>query len=1388
MEGYRFTILFVASSILAFIGYALSQNDEAVPQPKPANEALVSLPASSAQSGMLVNAEQTTSGVAQQESKPVQENLIRTSEQAENSRKKNRADSSKRFLAEQASFKALDAQSKYERRTSSLAKLIGNQPLDITDQVALAPKLGTRREVIERAKRLAEAQIDVNGLTIDVTQHGIVVANRIAIYVPPNDDRILSDLRAMSGVSAVEPVFKGELQQRSAAGKRDPKNWYHVTLPAEPEKVKTLVKALNQFPEVGVAEATFERRFSVDGPLVSDLNDPLKVDQWHLEEANVPAAWAHLEQNDLPAGGLPLVVAVIDSGVDYNHPDLKENMWVNNQEIPGNGIDDDNNGFIDDIHGAAVVGENFSHSGDPADDHGHGTHVAGIIAATGGNAEGGVGVAYNSKIMAVKAGQYSGVLTTVDIAEAIYYAVDNGADVINMSFGGYGRSLVEEDALSVAFSQAVLVSSAGNDGKANQLDPEQKCFGAVSYPAGYPWVVGVMAHAKAPATNGDWLTGFSNWDCTDNNQVEYEVMAPGAGIWSPLPNQGYGNWSGTSMASPILAGIAALARTKWPDKTAYSSRFIMGQIAASGGKVRGVTPPFGEPRRYSKIDALTALTTVPEPRLNLEKLWVFDESAGSAINDGDGRLDAGETIELAIVIRNRWGKADNVQATLSTPSGASTADPYVTLDTATVNYGAVGSFNKDDNGLIFDDGLLVIGVSEPFVVSASADTPNNHIVPFTLTMTASNGLDSSDTGRYEFTGEFELVVQSGRELPSVIDGDAIGSNGGALDSDGVVNGIVTLDDSALWIVSKPVLVAESTTLKLGPGAQLQFWSSEQDSAYSNWQHAKVQVEGRLESFGTADNPVRMFPNALFPNRGVDIFTAREGKLAFEYNNIVNPVVNGESDRVNFNYFYRDFNDERIKIRGRSATDMDASFVYVPIGIGGSNMQDGAPVNPDIKFKGNRFKQLASWIEFLPSSQEDSRFDAWHWDSFAYTQSLFDSVAITGVVETKDSVFLKNYQTRINDAGKTIYKTTTLRELGPKLSHVVISTFELDEKTYVLLHQVRGQTNPRGNYSPFDYDENARKLAATLGGYLYTVSSEEESEAVSEWLAEMSSRSLEEWLLVNEKCPESLQNNFCRLGYLHIGLLLQSDGSYVWDSGEIPEYDWLTEQLASMGQPLEFPQPLGLINASDGNLNFYASYSEEAYYNLPKTYLLEIPGSQNKTDLEEALNRSLIDGSTSRFTRNAILSNWRDLNPMHWLSVESHSGEDNRDFNFPMDISGNYWGGAGSEVVDIVITDRSDDFNMSKAVYDPMLTTAPETAYPFVVSVALTRKDGSTPADLKFGREETTWSVTFNRDMDQSKQPLVTFGPDLPFTDFIVAGDWGRCKNLGGKLQIWCHIR
>ena len=294
-------------------------------------------------------------------------------------------------------------------------------------------------------------------------------------------------------------------------GVRDPSGWQRIELSAPASRIKSIVRALKSFEGVTEAEPVYERKLSITGPWCPILDDPRWVTSGTLDAAKIKEAWAFLESNSLPAGGdESIVVAVIDSGVDYDHPDLAANMWVNTQEIPGNNVDDDNNGFVDDIHGVTVVGESYSHSGNPDDDHGHGTHVAGIIASTGANGVGGVGVAYNSKIMAIKAGQYSGVLTTADIAEGIYYAVDNGADVINMSFGGYGRSQVEQDALAIAFSKAVLIAAAGNDGIPNQPCP---IIGAPLYPAAHPWVLGVMSRNENPNAKGDYLSGFSNREC-----------------------------------------------------------------------------------------------------------------------------------------------------------------------------------------------------------------------------------------------------------------------------------------------------------------------------------------------------------------------------------------------------------------------------------------------------------------------------------------------------------------------------------------------------------------------------------------------------------------------------------------------------------------------------------------------------------------------------------------------------------------------------------------------------------------------------------------------------------------------------------------------------------
>ncbi|MBR5684282.1 MAG: S8 family serine peptidase [Ruminococcus sp.] len=277
--------------------------------------------------------------------------------------------------------------------------------------------------------------------------------------------------------------------------------------------------------------------------------------------------WKSLKNSRSPGKGA--IVAVIDTGVDYNHKDLAANIWTNPGEKPNNGIDDDENGYVDDVHGInAITG-----SGDPMDDHGHGTHVAGAIAMTAGNG-GGIGLAYGAQIMCIKAGRSDGTFASYDIAKAVKYAVDNGADIINMSFGGVEKSQVVEAALNEAAESAVLVASAGNDGLPTSeaySNGYKNCMD--SYPAGYSCVIGVMA-----SDNYDRLASFSNWDYLSGKGCEYEMTAPGTDIYSTLPDNRYAVWSGTSLSASMVSAAAAIIRSEYPNKSKYNAKYTTGQL------------------------------------------------------------------------------------------------------------------------------------------------------------------------------------------------------------------------------------------------------------------------------------------------------------------------------------------------------------------------------------------------------------------------------------------------------------------------------------------------------------------------------------------------------------------------------------------------------------------------------------------------------------------------------------------------------------------------------------------------------------------------------------------------------------------------------------------
>jgi subtilisin family serine protease len=784
--------------------------------------------------------------------------------------------------------------------------------------------------------------------------------------------------------------------------------WLKVELPEDEGAMEAAIKAFQADPSVAMAEPDYVHRpagapsrlLSVE-PSIPNLyapnslpgpaTDPLYDQQWHLDAANVPAAWQWLETNGYdPGGDRDIVVAVVDTGVDYTHPDLASNMWVNPLEFGGTaGIDDDGNGYVDDIYGADPTHPD----GDPYDDNGHGTHVAGIIAAQAQNGEGGVGVAYNVQIMAVKSGQASGVLLASHIAQGIYYAVEKGADVINMSFGSYAQSQVVYDALALAFNSAVLVAAAGNDRYPNEPPCKPPPPVKPHYPAAYSWVLGVMASGPAPHPVTGWRAYFSNYDCDPRSPKEYELMAPGVDVWSTLPAEQYAAWDGTSMAAPIVSGVAALLRTRWSDKDIYSSRFIMGQIAGNID-TRGIA------------DAYAALTVAPKPHLSYLEHWLFDTSEQDPGNDDDGIADAGETIDLAIVVRNHWGKADPVTVALD-------CGPYATMITGTVDYGAVGSFNWDDNGLIYDGDGVIIGVEHPFRLAVDPSTPNDHLMPCQLTITAGNGFDPSDPNApYTFDSVFYLIVQRGQVLPQIIDAN------------------MALTDEHLWIVDRPTLIETGVAVTVTEGAQVQFWSSDPDDPYSTRPVPYLQVEGSLVVSGTVTRPVEMFVSGLYPGFPLYVLQVDQGHVELHYARVLNPKLGLSPCHTSQPLDWID--------HGHFAQDLVEGVLEEATCDVGSRMKFGMrPVVDSQHVSRSRFYKLGG----LGLNNALRVYDT--------VESLYDSCLLGGehsIVQvgenTYHSVFLKNYKSvsepfdnvsRAFDwGGPPIYQPTSAQGIVPEL--------------------------------------------------------------------------------------------------------------------------------------------------------------------------------------------------------------------------------------------------------------------------------------------------------------------------------------------------------------------
>jgi subtilisin family serine protease len=397
----------------------------------------------------------------------------------------------------------------------------------------------------------------------------------VAFLLPPPASAQANTIRpgaVLVKLAATPAQVRGELPAGAAIEARLGPDSYALRVPAGAEA--RYLARIQAMPHV-IAAQLDHRVTAQEQP-----DDPNYSRQWHLPTIGMPEAWATVTDTS------ELVIAFLDTGIAPDHPDLQGQLWLNPGEAPNNGVDDDGNGFVDDMRGW-----HFYHvfsggqwlprqDADIADDNGHGTHVAGIVGAVGNNGIGVTGVSWRTRLMVVRVLDEAAEGWESDIILGLNYAVANGASVINMSLGLAAAGPLLADAVSQAEARgALLVAAAGNGG------------GAIAYPAAYPSVLSVGASDRSGSR-----ASFSAFG------ARLDLLAPGVDIYSTWNGLPYFTRSGTSMAAPQVAGVAALLRARMPSASPAGIRFCLLRTAADLQ-----APGRDEQTGYGLLDAAAAM-------------------------------------------------------------------------------------------------------------------------------------------------------------------------------------------------------------------------------------------------------------------------------------------------------------------------------------------------------------------------------------------------------------------------------------------------------------------------------------------------------------------------------------------------------------------------------------------------------------------------------------------------------------------------------------------------------------------------------------------------------------------------------------------------------------
>ena len=1142
-------------------------------------------------------------------------------------------------------------------------------------------KIGDSDKRIDYQKIIRETKDEDYRKAVKVKKGGFVVIRKEDKNTKPiEEEQWYKDAKATDSEVIMENTIKDN------DGKEVKQVSYKIT--TEEKDIWSIVDNTNNQNAVEIAEPVYKYYTSEESVPSAEYNKGMDK-QWYLKDQKLESVWGNEDYGNTAGEGT--VVAVIDTGVDYNHEDLQDNIWTNSAEVSGTtGADDDNNGYVDDVHGINLIDPNET----PMDDHGHGTHVAGIIAMENNNV-GGVGIAYKSKIMPIKAGGSDGTFYSSDIAKGIEYAYKNGADVINMSFGSYAHSALIENALQDAFNSCVLVAAAGND-----RIPTADCplGGQNMYPASYSYVIGVMAYDE-----NNKFASFSNWDYVPNANAEYEVVAPGVSVYSTLPNGRYASWNGTSMAAPMVSAEAAILRSSLKDKDTYSSRYIMGQlVGATEDTITYYNEDVKKTYNYKKLSLTASLTNKPKPNLNVYEVYAFDSEDISKANNGDGIIQPGETIDLAIGLRNQWGAAKDVTITVNATTNGMDNQYVEFISDNEVAIDEIGSFGTQNNGFIYNDSKTVIGVEHPIRVKIKENAPNDLNIKFNINYRAKNGLDEKDGTVYTQLEDTTYTIQ-------IVKGTILS---------GKITENTTLTSDNYYIVKNSLLIPKGVTVNVEPGTKIQFWASDQYSVYGDNYIAYISVEGNMYFNGTESQPIDLFPGKDYEAYRVQVEKSGNGTVDMNYVNITNPYIDISSgSHLNCTQDYDEVYYREMR-NGEISTESDSSFV-----------------------KGNYIEKSK-----MSNLRNKSYFNGFRDVDGRYNTVLFDNCNVRYNSEGyTNSTFLINMAKFDNHNSISVMKISGDSYYIQECT-AVSKIRKLNGKKYVVYEINNSYFGGEDHISSMNSYFATNKALVKNGGHIGTVGKSEES-------------------------TKLLMSLYKDVREENSGELKLINGFY---------YDKDTKEIKSLGEteikgsgPSQY-NPIGgyIVSTTDyyeGNIDF--SYKSN-------NYLAEYPEDvDDETILNPNMDPTYVGiTENTKFKNNAILNRLTCTDTSQWMKVIA--GTDNKMLYMATD---NYWGTTDENLIQKQLVDFDTNTNYADIITSPYLDKPSEETYPCVSDIYITDKNGDKVDTVGNGTYDV--HVLFNRDMDKNTDPMVSYGPDDPYTDYTLKGQWNSSREWVGKMPI-----